>query len=350
MTSIYINGRFLCQPLTGVQRFAFELVKELNKSTEIDFVLLKPKEASFFALEGLPVHSFGEFSGHLWEQTELPAFLKKNQNKLLINLTNTAPIAYRNQIVTIHDLAFLHNPMWFSFAFRAFYKFLIPVIAKKAKHIVTVSEFSKSEISEKLGIPPGKISVVYNSVPSSFKEQIKKDEHEDYALAVGSLDPRKNLSTLIKAFDSIKGTNLKLFVIGSTNSKIFRNELPDFDKKKILFLGRVSDEELASLYANAKMFIYPTLYEGFGIPNIEAMYFSTAVITSDIPVTREVCKDAAYYVNPLDPNAIQQAVLTLENDEALLRSLSTKGKGVSHYYTWEKAGIKISEIIKHVLQ
>jgi glycosyltransferase involved in cell wall biosynthesis len=350
MKRIYVNGRFLCQPLTGVQRFAFEIVKELNKSTEIDLILLKPKALSFFELEGLSVHSFGNLSNHLWEQIELPAFLKKNQSKLLVNLTNTAPLLYQNQVVAIHDLAFLHNPKWFSFAFRTFYKFLIPIIAKNARHLLTVSEFSKSEISQRLGVSPNKISVIYNSVPSDFhhKEKIKNDKQEEYILAVGSLDPRKNLNTLIKAFNSIKGTRLKLYVIGSTNPKIFKTELPDFDEEKIKFLGRISDEKLVSLYANAKMFIYPTLYEGFGIPNIEAMYFSVPVITSDIPVTREVCKDAAYYINPLDINAIQEAILTLERDETLLKTLSAKGKEISNSYTWEEASVKLLEVIEHV--
>lgn len=350
MKRVYVNGRFLCQSLTGVQRFAFEIVKELNKSSEIDLVLLKPNAPSLFDLAGLSVHSFGNLSNHLWEQFELPAFLKKNQRNLLLNLTNTAPLSYKNQIVTIHDLAFLHNPMWFSFAFRTFYKLLIPIIAKNARHLLTVSEFSKSEIVHRLGIKPDKVSVIYNSVPSNFrlKKEIKYEKQENYILAVGSLDPRKNLITLINAFNSIEETRLKLYIIGSANSKIFKAKLPEFDKKKIKFLGRVSDEELTTLYANARMFIYPTLYEGFGIPNIEAMHFSTPVITSDIPVTREICKDAAYYVDPLNIKAIQQAIITLEKDDSLSKTLSAKGKEVSNSYSWKKASDKILIVIEHV--
>lgn len=350
MQEIYINGRFLCQPITGVQRFAIELIKELCKSKELNFIILKPNGFSYYDLTGLPIQTIGTLKNHLWEQIELPKFLKKKSATLLLNLTNTAPLLYKNQIVTIHDLAFLHNPKWFSFGFRTFYKFLIPAIVKRAKHILTVSEFSKAEISNKLQKSPDSISVIYNSVPSEFHkmEAKEKSSEELYALTVGSLDPRKNLETLIKAFNSLEDTKLKLYVIGASNTKIFKTKLPAFDHEKIKFLGRVSDEELVSLYANAKMFIYPTLYEGFGIPNIEAMHFSTAVITSDIPVTREVCKDAAYFVDPLNTKAIQDAILTLLMDNKLLSDLSKKGKEVSNSYTWEKASQKVIKIIKHV--
>lgn len=351
--SLIINGRFLTQQLTGVQRFANELLKEYLKITNENIpIILAPPNCKVEYLHGVKIKKIGYNNSHLWEQIDLPLYLIKIGSPLLLNLTNTAPIHYKNQIVTIHDLAFLHNPQWFSFGFRTYYKFLIPAIAKRAKSIITVSKFSKSEITNKLKVTPGKVTVIYNSVPSEFhyKEPNEGFKRERYALAVGSLDPRKNLAGLIRAFNTLGNTKLQLYIIGGSNSKIFNIKLPDFDSEKIKLLGRISDEELISLYANAEIFIYPTLYEGFGIPNIEAMHFSTAVITSDLPVTREVCKDAALYINPHNIEDIQRGISALEGNKELVKKLSARGKEISSSYTWKKACKKLIEVINNASQ
>ena len=149
---IYINARFLTQQKSGVQQFAIELSKELLKiNPNINFIAPKNIINTNLAKD-LNVKTYGNHIGQAWEQLELPIFLQKKGKPLLINLCNSAPLNYSNSIITLHDLAFIENPKWFSYSFRKWYNFLIPRIAKKTKHILTVSEFSKTEIQNKLNI------------------------------------------------------------------------------------------------------------------------------------------------------------------------------------------------------
>src|SRR5687768_11068529 len=140
MNQWIVNARFLTQPITGVQRFAIEISKELKKANpQIKFIA--PKEIIHHNLANeLNAQLYGKMSGHFWEQLELPAYLKKQHSPLLINLANLAPVTYNNYIATIHDLSFLQFPKSYSRKFYYYYKFLIPKIAGRAKKIITVSE------------------------------------------------------------------------------------------------------------------------------------------------------------------------------------------------------------------
>ncbi len=161
---LIVNARFLTQPLTGVQRFAIELCLCLKKILPgMKFVaprnILHQKIA-----EELEVEPFGKFTSHLWEQIELPVFLKQQHSPLLLNLCNTAPLFYKRNIVCIHDIAFQVNPGWFSPTFVKLYKFLIPRIARRSLQVLTVSNFSKAEIISYTGIPENKVKVIYNGI------------------------------------------------------------------------------------------------------------------------------------------------------------------------------------------
>jgi len=346
---IIINARFLTQKLTGVQRFAIEISKLLKAELPgVQFVapanIIDTNLAKL-----LDTKIIGSHTGVLWEQFDLPIYLYRNKQPLLINFCNAAPLLYKNQVVTIHDLAFLENPLWFSKNFVRFYKFLIPKIAKKAKIIFTVSHFSKNEIVKHYNIDPIKIVVVYNSVTAFPISEKPVNEHGRYILIVGSLDKRKYIHNLIEAFHKLKDDNLKLLIAGDVNS-IFNNTDNNSLKSNVnvLVLGRVTDNELSQLYSNALIFIYPSLYEGFGIPPLEAMYYGCATIVSDIESLREVCGDASLFVDPYNTDDIAQKIEFLANNEISRIDLIQKGKQNIKKYSWEKSAAIITDSIKNL--
>jgi glycosyltransferase involved in cell wall biosynthesis len=333
---IVINTRFLTQKLTGVQRFAIEIAKEIKKITP-DVVFVSPANIIHKDLAAeLGVKIIGNNKGVLWEQVDLPLFLIKANKPLLINLCNVAPLGYKNQIVTLHDMAFFTNSAWFSKNFVRYYKFLIPRISKRAKLIFTVSHFSKNEIVKYINVPPQKIKVVYNAVSDLVHPANPEADLGRYILVVGSIDKRKNISTLIEAFNLIPNKDFKLIIAGDVNS-IFNNRGNETlnTHRDIIFKGRVSDHELADLYTNAQIFIYPSLYEGFGIPPLEAMAYGCPTIVSDIDSLREVCGDASVYVNPLSSKSISEGIKLLMKDEVLRNSLIEKGEKNITRFSWK---------------
>jgi len=336
---IYINARFLTQQTTGVQRFAIEICKELFKVNP-NVKLIAPRNILHPILEKeLNVHTFGLFSSHLWEQIELPLFLFKQGNPLLLNLCNTGPVFYKNQLVTIHDLAFIVNPTWFSKSFSALYNFLIPRIAKNSKHIFTVSIASKNEILQLLGIAENKISVVYNGV--NFKNYGPKPPLESgkYLLSVSSIDPRKNIPFLIEAFSEWNSADYKLLIAGGKSNSFAIQNINE--SENIKFLGYVSDEDLVNLYQNAEAFVYPSLYEGFGLPPIEALSLGTKVIISDIPSLREVCGSQAFaYFNPQSKTELISAFDLLRNIKN-----ETKNEFDITRFSWQKSASEINNFL-----
>ncbi|MBI5408865.1 MAG: glycosyltransferase family 4 protein [Nitrospirae bacterium] len=351
---IYINARFLSQNITGVQRYAVEISRQL-KTLHKDISLLAPNEILHKELSmELGVYALGKRSGHLWEQMELSRYLKKLGSPLLLNLANTAPAYYRDQIVTIHDLAFLRNPGWFSRAFYYYYRFLIPQIAKNALKIVTVSNFSKKEIVELLKVPEEKVEVIYNAVSERFLAVSEKTidyKHGEYILAVSSINPRKNFKNLISAFGRLKLSGVKLVIAGERKNIFADKELNNLigENKNIIFYGYASDEDLISLYKNAKLFIYPSLYEGFGLSPLEAMACGCPVVVSNTTSLPEVCGDAAYYVDPFTVDSIAEGLNAVLTDEALRQGLIQKGLERVKLFSWEKSAKEHIKVFEEVL-
>ncbi|MCL7752804.1 glycosyltransferase family 1 protein [Polaribacter sp. Z022] len=338
---IIVNSRFLTQKITGVQRFAIEICKEL-KNSNLEFEFVTPKNIIHNNLaDFLEVKKIGKLQGHLWEQITLQLYVLRKK-ALLISFCNTAPVFIRNQIVTIHDLSFRKYPQWNSKAFSLVYNNLIPFLAKKAMHILTVSNTSKQELVNELNISEEKISVVYNAVSSIFKDQLdinNNREKENYILTVSSFHPRKNLKRLIDAFLKISNSNIKLYIVGNFD-KNFTDE--GFDKNvlssRIKILTNITDKELKTYYNSAKLFVYPSIYEGFGIPIIEAMSCGIPVCVSDISVFREVCGNNATFFNPFDIEDIKdKIILSLKRTKSDLKS--------TEKYSWNTSARKINEII-----
>lgn len=353
---IYINGRFLLQTPTGVNRFAYELCRAFT-GQNIEFTIICPSKTinEEYDIENFNIIYF-EFmfsSSHFWEQIVLPLFFIKKHNYILLNFTGLGPVLISKKIITIHDVAFLYNPLWYSFFYRIFYKILTPLCAKTSQKILTVSEFSKSEIIRFLNIEKDKIEVVYNAVPSVFyheryQNNTKKPE-EQYILAVSSIDPRKNFNTLIKAFSHLKDIPVQLFIIGGKN-KVYNQATQEYSQnEKITWLGRVSDTELINYYKHALCFVYPSLYEGFGIPPLEAMILNCPVVASDIEVFHEVYGQSVLYADPHNDKQIASVIRILLTNTDLRKELIDKGKKHAQVYSWNNSASKIINILHTVI-
>lgn len=171
---LVVNSRFLTQKITGVQRFAIEISLRLKEMLKDNVIFVSPNDIIQGEIaQRLGVKFIGKHNGHLWEQWDLPKWLKKNGRPLLLNLCNMAPIMYLNKISTIHDIAFVRYPQTFSKKFLIFYKFMIPRIIASSKRVITVSNFSKKEIVDVYGVDQSLVTVVYNAVNETFKPKEK---------------------------------------------------------------------------------------------------------------------------------------------------------------------------------
>lgn len=348
MSIIVVNARFLTQSITGVQRYAVEVCLELKKkSPTIKFVAPNNIIHHDIARE-LKAQTFGVSKGHLWEQIELPLYLIRKGKPLLLNLGNTAPLFYKNKVVTLYDLAFYHYPEWFSSVFSTYYRFLIPKILQSSKHVITDSEFIKNEIVEVYRVLPDDISVVYGAPASIFfSADSSRASNSPYILAVGSLDPRKNLVTLIKSFNSLELKGIRLIIVGQKN-RVFSDESVEKlanENPFIEFTGYVTDDNLVKLYREAALFVYPTLYEGFGFPPLEAQACGCPLIASCVASLPEVCGDSALYCDPYNISDIADKLSMVLGDKLLQEKLRQKGFMNIKKFSWHISANAILKIV-----
>jgi len=340
--SIVVNGRFKIQRVTGVQRYAKEIV---NKFSSLDLPFRIEE-----VVKPLKRNKIGQ---QLWEQFVLP--LSLSNGDVLWSPANTGPISYSNQVITLHDLAVFPHPEWFSTRYAVWKRTLIPMIAKKSSGIITVSDFSKSIILDNISINPNKIKVIYNGVNDNLFSPANNDElrefrnrydlHKRYILTLGSIDPRKNLEGILKAWaiflEENPASEIELLIAGAPN-KNFRNKLSlsDIPEKKVKYLGYVDDRDLSTLYSGAELFLYPSLFEGFGLPVLEAMICKTPVLTSNSGALKEISSNSAYLVNPHIPGEIAEGINDILNKKNLAEKLRLKGYQHAQKFKWEDSAIK----------
>ena len=348
---IYINGRFLTQNMTGVQRFAEEISLQIEYMRD-DVILLVPdvkaiKKQSL--LKRFNIEEVPGLNGHLWEQITLPLYLLRRKSPLLINLGNTAPVFYSHQVVTHHDITYLKYPKSFPFSFRLLYRIISPLMIRNSKQVVTVSQFSRSEISSQYRCQEEKIKIIYNAVSDLFeptKEVTSEPDKERYLLAVSSTNYHKNFHGLIDAF-SDANLDIDLKIIGDS-ADVFSTLDLKRNHPRIHFVGRVNDDELVKLYQYATAFVFPSFYEGFGIPPLEAQACGCPVISSNTASMPEVLGESVLYFNPESKREIINALSLIVSDVELRAQLVEKGFKNKERFSWGESASKLNDIIRNV--
>ena len=217
--TIYINGRFLTQPMTGVERYAYSMCKAMARLQQ-PFTIVCPQAPIHkdYDVSGLTIVHYGIGNSHFWEQCVLPLFFLGKKDYLVLSFTGLGSVLIRHKVMTVHDLSFLYNRSWFSKAYYWWYRIMTPLAIKTSRHLITVSQFSKQEIMRFYPfIQEEQISVAYGAVDSTRFHRLSSvpaTEHP-FALAVSSIDPRKNFPMLVKAFKGIDGC--LLYSVGKQN-------------------------------------------------------------------------------------------------------------------------------------
>lgn len=358
---IAVNTRLLLKDkLEGIGWVAYECLRRIVKShPEVEFYFIfdrEPDQKFIFAENVKPVVLFPQarhpFLYIAFFEFSLARFLRKLKPDMYISTDGYLSLRSKTkQIAVFHDLNFEHFPQDFPKIHLWHYKKYFPKYAKKASRIITVSEFSKKDICENYGISPDLIDVAYNGANDAFvpvNEDVKKEIRDKYSqgnpyfMFVGSLHPRKNLARLFTAFDIFKTKNendIKLVIVG--NKKWWTEPIKNaYDAMKhkddVIFVGRLSAEDLHLVTASALASVYVSYFEGFGIPIVEAFKCDTPVITSNVTSMPEVAADAALLVDPFDVESIADAMEKIL-DENLRNTLIEKGRRRREDFSWDKA-------------
>ena len=363
-TKIFIDGRFLSQPVTGVQRYGRELLSafdallnEQKMASSIAIEVLVPSGCSIdFDVRHIRIRHVGWFSGHIWEQIVLPLLTKGG---VLLCPSNTAPIASlvvaQPVVVTVHSLSFLHQPSSYTRLFRWLYSFLLGVVFRFAEAIITPSAAEKAALASRYPAAADKIHGVQNgSIPRAFAEEMKNarqsphESKEPFVLFVGSLVESKNLQTLLDAMTIVNHqTRLALRVVGSCGQgfRPAKYTIVPAVQELVSFEGQVDMQRLIELYRGAACLVFPSYYESSGLPPLEAMALGCPAIVSRIPALVERCGDAALYCDPRNAAAIARQILQLLADSDLRAALRQKGFERAAAFSWERTAAETLAVI-----
>jgi glycosyltransferase involved in cell wall biosynthesis len=361
---IYYNGRFLTQRLTGVQRYSHEVLGAWDRMLEkspalrerISITVLAPRDGHLYKpnWKHIELRYVGKHSGYLWEQTELPAAL----DGPLFCPGNTAPIlsllSGNPVVVTVHDLSYRYFPSAYSRKFRVAYGLIMPFVFRFARKIFTVTDSERQMMGR---CYPGALGRIVPIIPGSFSplvlEQIPgilaQPSERPYVLYVGSITKRKNVQGVLDvALEMVRNTELSFFFVGDISKSFIQPNLsvPEEFRDRIRFLGRIDDAELISWYKGAACLVFPSFYESFGSPPVEAMTCGCPVIVSDIPALREVGGDAVLYCDPHDRTSIILAIRRLTEDLNLNAEMRALGTARAARYSWENCARTLLESIE----
>jgi glycosyltransferase involved in cell wall biosynthesis len=349
---IFINARFLTQNISGVQRYAEQICLSLKEIRD-DIVCLAPHDIKLHdAAKALNVQCIGRNRGHLWEQLDLPLYLRRRGSPLLLSISSTGPMFYRNQVATHHDINYVRYPQSYTRIFRLAYRTITPILASRAKTMITCSNFSKGEISRFYGIDESKFLVLHAAVSDGFRARTPGPDGPQYLLAVSSPAAHKNFNRMIQAFLSLRGfPDLQLHIVGAATN-IFAN--PELQRlacrdPRIRFLGRLSDAELIEQYQGATAFVFPSLYEGFGIPPLEAQACGCPVVAANAASIPEVLQASALYFDPLDVNHMAAAMQRVLTDQPLREALRLHGLNNVERFSWDLSAQRLSQRLDALL-
>jgi glycosyltransferase involved in cell wall biosynthesis len=373
--NIAINTRLLLKnKLEGIGWFTFETLKRITVSHpehQFYFIFDRPYNDEFIFSKNITPIVIGPPSRHpllwyIWFEISLARVLKKLKPDIFVSPDGYLPLSVNcKTLAVIHDIAYEHYPETVPFMARIYYKYFFPKFAKKAHRIATVSSFSKEDIIKNYNVSQDKIDVVFNGCNENFhpideaKKKVVREkftENQPFFIFIGGLYPRKNIQRLIEAFEIFKeksGLPHKFLLVGKhvfqTDLLIERAKSSKFSSD-IIFTGRIdSFEELNAILSSAEAMTYVSIFEGFGIPCLEAMRCGTPVIASNTSSMPEVCGDAAILVNPYSPSKIYEAMLEVINNKTLTNKHIESGYINIKRYNWDRTATLLWDSIEKTL-
>ena len=378
--TIYIEAqRLFRKQKHGMDIVALELLLRLKKASlkySISVVTKQDEDVCLESANGFALQILKSSFYPFWEQWTLPKFAAKQPKNLLHCTGNTAPLWGKNSLViTLHDLIFLEENYLFKKAGGSLYqrlgnayrRFVVPGVVKRAKHIITVSEFQRNLIMRKLQVPPEKISVVYNGTAEKFflaattleiENACKKYniDSSPYIFFFANTEPRKNTEAALKAFAIFCRENPqydhKLVIKGLTQKQLNKKIIfckAEAVSNRIQRISYITSDDLPMLYQGADVLWFPSFTEGFGLPIIEAMAGGTPVITSNTSVMPEIAADAALYIDPYKPDELANQTKQLLGNDELRNFLIKKGKLRAAKFTWKNSLHQLEKVYDKLL-
>jgi glycosyltransferase involved in cell wall biosynthesis len=343
-----INGRFLTQPMTGVQRYAHEIVSALDEilsqsadvARNLDIrLVLPPRAERKVAFSAIDVRRTGFGAGHAWDQFVLPFYGRGG----VLSLANFGPLIARPHIVCIHDANTFILPESYSRSFGLAYRMLLPLVGRQASRVATVSQFS-ADMLVKYGISRrDKIFIAPNGHEHALRWDAKRarlpflaTSKRPYVLLLGSNAKHKNIDIILKQAQALGESGIEIVVAGGV-TKNFAANATQVKRPNIHYVGFVDDDDLAALYEGALCLLFPSRTEGFGIPPLEAMAKGCPVISSNAASLVEVGGDACLYVAPDDGDRWRDTVIALASNEGLRTTLSERGKKRVALFSWRRS-------------
>jgi glycosyltransferase involved in cell wall biosynthesis len=348
---ITINGRFLTRPGPGVNRFAQELLRAwLPRHVRKDNISFtapgsspRPQGAEF----AVPWRAAGSLTGHAWEQLQLS---RNCGDDVLLSLCNTGPISRRRQLAVLHDASSMALPSAYSRSFRTWYRWLLAGLMRRAQVVATVSKFSAGELRRYTGVARATIEVIYESGEHVLDHPAAAGvlarlgvADRPYILAVGSRTPNKNLLGVIKAAGMLDDLGIKVVAAGGSHDRVFSGV--DLTATSVVLAGYVTDGELRALYEGARCFVFPSYYEGFGLPPLEAMHCGCPAVVSRRASMPEVCGDAVVYCDPDDPADIARQLRRVLTSASLREELRQAGFARARTFSWAHAAAQLEDIL-----
>lgn len=338
--TVYLNGKFTAQRTTGVQRVAAQLVKALDARVRGRWVLLCPAGAPLPKLQRIVPRNVGPAGMPLtlWEQCMLPWLAR---NGVLLNLAGAAPAFARRQVSMLHDAAVFDHPEAYTRRFAGWYRWLFRRVARRATALLTVSTYSRERLALHLGVSASRFALVPNGgdhLDAIEPDDTVLDRHglrgQRFLLAVGSNNPTKNHAALLAAFSRLPhDAGLRLVLVGGINDAVFASG-SHAEPPGVLRTGALGDAQLKALYAHATALVFPSLYEGFGLPPLEAMACGCAVAAARAASVPEVCGAAALYFDPHDIDDMAASLRRLCEDATLRQALRAAGARRVAAFPW----------------